>query len=65
MSEEYAKERGIGEDIHEGKRTLMVIHTMSKNDAKSKRLNDILNLRTSDEKLLLEAIDILIKNGSV
>ena len=26
-SEEYIKERGLGEDIHEGKRTLMVLNT--------------------------------------
>jgi geranylgeranyl diphosphate synthase type 3 len=29
-SEDYAKERGIiGEDVHEGKRTLMVIHSLN------------------------------------
>ena len=44
ISEQYAKERGIGEDIREGKRSLMVIHSMNKKDAKSERLNHILNL---------------------
>ncbi len=65
ISEQYAKERGIGEDIREGKRSLMVIHSMNKKDAKSERLNHILNLQTNDEKLLIEAINILKDNGSV
>ena len=65
ISEQYAKERGIGEDIREGKRSLMVIHSMNKKDASSERLNTILNLQTNDEKLLIEAIDILKNNGSV
>ena len=43
----------------------MVIHTMNKKDKSSERLNHILNLQTSDEKLLIEAINILIDNGSV
>jgi geranylgeranyl pyrophosphate synthase len=65
ISEQYAKERGIGEDVREGKRSLMVIHSMNKKDASSDRLNSILNLQTNDEKLLIEAIDILKNNGSV
>lgn len=43
----------------------MVIHSMNKKDAKSERLNHILNLQTNDEKLLIEAINILKDNGSV
>jgi geranylgeranyl pyrophosphate synthase len=65
ISEQYAKERGIGEDIREGKRSLMVIHTMNKNDKSSDRLNHILNLQTDDVVLLKEAIQILIENKSV
>lgn len=65
ISEQYAKERGIGEDIREGKRSLMVIHTISKQDKSSERLNQILNLKTNDETLLKEAISILVENGSV
>jgi geranylgeranyl pyrophosphate synthase len=65
VSEQYAKERGIGEDIREGKRSLMVIHTMNKKDKSSDRLNHILNLQTNDEALLKEAIQILIENQSV
>lgn len=52
VSEEYIKERGIGEDIREGKRSLMVIHTMNLKQESSKRLEHILNLKTEDEKLL-------------
>ena len=38
VSDEYAKERGIiGEDIHEGKRTLMVIHSLA---AENKKITD-------------------------
>ena len=34
-SEEYAKERGtVGEDIHEGKKTLMVLHSYHSPDSK-------------------------------
>jgi geranylgeranyl pyrophosphate synthase len=59
VSEQYAKERGIGEDIREGKRSLMVIHSMNKKDRSSERLNFILNEKTNEEGLLLEAIKIL------
>lgn len=65
VSEQYAKERGVGEDIREGKRSLMVIHSMAKGDKSSKRLHHILGLKTNDEALLREAIGILIDNGSV
>lgn len=65
VSEQYAKERGVGEDIREGKRSLMVIHSMAKQDQSSKRLHHILGLKTNDEALLREAIDILIDNRSV
>jgi geranylgeranyl pyrophosphate synthase len=38
---------------------------MNKKDASSDLLNSILNLETNDEKLLIEAIDILLNNGSI
>lgn len=46
-SEEYAKERGLGEDIHEGKRTLMVLNTYWNDNItpnKKERLIEILNM---------------------
>lgn len=70
-SEEYAKERGsLGEDIHEGKRTLMVLHSHDpKNEAISQvekdRLVEILDMQTNDDVLIQEAIDILHKSGSI
>lgn len=69
-SEIYAKERGIlAEDIHEGKRTLMVSYAYYKSDTISEqekaRLLEILDMGTEDETILREAISILHKSGSV
>jgi len=56
----------IGEDIHEGKRTLMVIYTLSKATADDrKRLVEILDMHTADKKLIEEAIGIVQKYGAV
>lgn len=65
ISEDYVKERGIvGEDIHEGKRTIMVIHSYFKGK-NGDRLLEILNMRTEREELLREAISILRDNKSI
>lgn len=56
----------IGSDITEGKRTLMVIHTLGKASPEDrKRLIEILNIHTSDDNLKQEAIVIIKKYGSV
>jgi len=56
----------VGDDINEGKRTLLVIHTLSKaSPADRKRLIEILNMHTKDQKLIGEAIAIIKKYGSV
>jgi geranylgeranyl pyrophosphate synthase len=56
----------IGEDIHEGKRSLMVIRTLQKADGGDrKRLLRILNLHTRDQALIKEAIDIMRKYDSI
>jgi hypothetical protein len=53
-SEDYAKERGtIGEDIHEGKRTLMVLNSYDPKNTKisqeeKDRLVEILDMGTED-----------------
>jgi len=56
VSEDYAKERGlIGEDIHEAKRTLMVLNSywsQTLNEKQKKRLVKILDLNTTDPVLL-------------
>jgi geranylgeranyl diphosphate synthase type I len=58
--------KAFGNDIKEGKRTLMVIHTLGKaSQADRNRLVQILNSHTSDAKLVQEAISILTKYGSV
>ncbi len=66
ISVEFQKKKGFGEDITEGKRSLLVIHTMKEaTDADRKRLLEILNSHTKDRKLIEEAIEIIKKNGSV
>jgi len=57
---------GIGEDIHEGKRTLMVIHSFLHGTPEAtKRLKYILSLHTHDVGLIREAIDILEASHSM
>jgi geranylgeranyl diphosphate synthase, type I len=64
---EFAEKKGgVGQDITEGKRTLMVIHTLKKaNNADRKRLIQILNMHTSDQALRDEAITIMQKYNSI
>ena len=53
----------VGEDIWEGKLTLMVIHTLSSNNGS--RLREILSMKTKDQKLINEAIEIMRENKSI
>jgi geranylgeranyl diphosphate synthase, type I len=66
-SEEFEKKKGgRGQDITEGKRTLIVIHALSTASAEErKRLVEILNMHSSDQKLRNEAIGIMEKYGSI
>ncbi len=67
IGEEFAEKKGgVGQDITEGKRTLMVIHTL-KNAANedNDRLIKILNMHTSDQTLRDEAIAIMKKYGAI
>ncbi|MFH1432826.1 MAG: polyprenyl synthetase family protein [archaeon] len=58
--------KSFGNDIHEGKRTLMVIHTLnSASEKDKKRLAEILDKHTRDEKLINEAFDIINKYKSI
>jgi len=60
------KKGGRGQDITEGKRTLMVIQTLKVADAKYReRLVEILKMHTSDQGLRDEAIAIMQKYGSI
>jgi len=55
---------GIGEDIHEGKRTIMVIHCFDNAPQHDvRRLKEILAMKTNDQKLIVEAIEIIQSNG--
>ncbi len=67
VGEEFAEMKGgIGQDITEGKRTLMVIHTLEKAGPKDRnRLLKILKMHTTDQKLRDEAISILRDHGSI
>jgi len=57
---------GVGEDIHEGKRTLMVIHTFNNApETETKRLKEILSMKTSNTDHIKEAIGIMQKNNSM
>jgi len=60
------KKGGLGEDISEGKRSLLVIYTFKKSNKKDKeRLIEILNLHTTNQNLRDEAIKIIKKCGSI
>lgn len=63
---ELSKSKGvIGEDIFEGKYTLMVIHTLQNHLRNSERLKEILHMKTKDPELIKEAIEILRENNSI
>jgi geranylgeranyl pyrophosphate synthase len=56
---------GQGKDITEGKVTLMVIHALrTAGPAGRKRLKEVLAMHTEDEKIILEAVEILRHCGS-
>ncbi len=61
--QEFAKSKGcVGGDITEGKRSLMVIYTLKiAKPPDKKRLIEILNMHTSDQKLRDEAIALMQK----
>ena len=67
VGEEFAEKKGgLGQDITEGKRSLMVIHTLEKADpADKRRLSEILDMHTTDQKLRDEAITLIKKYGAV
>jgi len=65
--QEFAKKKGgVGQDITEGKRTLMVICTLKvASEVDKNRLLEILNMHTSDQKLRDEAIVIMQKYRAI
>ena len=64
---EFAKKKGgVGQDITEGKRSLLVIYTLKKANSKDKkRLLEILNIHTSDQALRDEAIGLMQKYHAI
>lgn len=66
VGEEFGKGKGVGEDIHEGKRTIMVLHTLKNaSEEDKKRLLEILNTHPEDQETIQEAIEIIKKNHSI
>jgi len=67
VGEEFAKGKGgLGKDITEGKLTLIAIHTIQKASAADRRrLIQILEAHTADEKQKREAIGIIKKYRSI
>jgi len=65
--EEFAKKIDVvGEDIHEGKRSLMVIHSLTAGTPEqSSRLVEILNSKTNDPVVINEAIAIMKATDSL
>jgi geranylgeranyl diphosphate synthase type I len=62
----FAEGKGYGDDITEGKRSLPVIYTLkAANEKDRRRLIEILNMHTTDRKLIDEALAILKRYGSV
>lgn len=65
-SEEYTKGRSyLGEDITEGKKTLIVIKALENLPQSGERLRNILKLKTKDQSLINEALQIIRESKSI
>lgn len=57
---------GVGDDISEGKITLLVVYTIEHSSPKDrKRLMEILKMHTKDQYLIREAISIIERYGAI
>ena len=67
VGEKFAEGKGgLGRDITEGKRTLIIINTLEKATYRDEKLLlEILNMHTSDQELIDKAIAIVSKYGSI
>jgi geranylgeranyl pyrophosphate synthase len=64
--DEFSKRKGFGDDITEGKRSILVIHTLKNATPEDKsRLIEILDMHTKDEALITEALQLLKKYNSI
>jgi geranylgeranyl pyrophosphate synthase len=60
------KKGGPGKDVTEGKRSLVVVHTLKvANSEDRKKLVEILSMHTSNQKLINDAIRIMEKYDSI
>lgn len=65
-SEEYAKGRSfLGEDISEGKKTLIVIRAAQQLGQEKERLLEIVNMKTNDVDKVNEALDIIRSTDAI
>lgn len=64
-STQYCREKGFCEDLTEGKFSFPVIHGIRSESRTSTRLRTILQQKTSDVRLKIEACEILEKSGSL
>lgn len=63
--EEEKYKKKIGDDITEGKRTLLVIHALKHlPKEKAERLKEILRMHTEDRELINEAISLIEESGA-
>lgn len=66
VGDKFSELKGLGEDIHEGKRTLMVLHCLEHaTPAKAARLKEILNSHPSDQTVINEAIALIKETDSI
>jgi len=66
IGDKFAAKKGYGDDITEGKRSLIVIHALEKASNEDKeKLISILDEHTRDPEKISKAIEILKKYGSV
>ena len=66
VGDEFAKGKGRGEDIHEGKRTLLVLHALERASVEdAARLREILASHPEDQQTIDEAIGIIEQTGAI
>ncbi|MBI4020506.1 MAG: polyprenyl synthetase family protein [Candidatus Aenigmarchaeota archaeon] len=64
--EKFTKGKGFGDDITEGKRSLAVIHTLkAASQQDRKRLLELLDMHTTENSLIREAIGIITKYNAI
>eukprot|EP01017_Pseudomicrothorax_dubius_P025223 TRINITY_DN26_c0_g3_i2.p1 TRINITY_DN26_c0_g3~~TRINITY_DN26_c0_g3_i2.p1 ORF type:complete len:329 (+),score=87.31 TRINITY_DN26_c0_g3_i2:73-987(+) len=66
VGEDFSTKGFLGEDIHEGKLSLIALHSLrNANEKDRRRLFEILRMRTEDQKFIKEAIDLMKKTNSI